>query len=128
MLRMASSAAATAMDGAEITRQGKPGKALKMSLYASVIAELISDIALIAFAVPMALFALRIEEGRVVARVHRDRFVVDVEDVVADVVEEAVVVRDDDRTAPLSKVLETAGDEWPVDRRDARERKEKHRR
>jgi putative tricarboxylic transport membrane protein len=53
-------AAATAMDGAELTRQGKPGKALKMSLYASVIAELISDIALIAFAVPMALFALRI--------------------------------------------------------------------
>lgn len=53
-------AAATALDGAELTRQGKAGKALKMSLYASVIAELFSDIALIAFAVPMAAFALRI--------------------------------------------------------------------
>lgn len=53
-------AAATALDGAELTRQGKSGKALKMSLYASIIGEFISDIALIAFAVPMALFALRI--------------------------------------------------------------------
>ncbi|MEQ8347623.1 MAG: tripartite tricarboxylate transporter permease [Sneathiellaceae bacterium] len=53
-------AAATALDGAPLTRQGKAGKALKMSLYASIIAEFISDIALIAFAVPMALFALKI--------------------------------------------------------------------
>nr|WP_306265512.1 tripartite tricarboxylate transporter permease [Pararhizobium sp. IMCC3301] len=53
-------AAATAIDGNELTRQGKAGKALKMSLYASVIAEFVSDIALIAFAVPMAVFALRI--------------------------------------------------------------------
>ena len=53
-------AAATALDGAELTRQGKAGKALKMSLYASIIGEFISDIALIAFAVPMALFALKI--------------------------------------------------------------------
>lgn len=53
-------AAATALDGAELTRQGKAGKALKMSLYASVMAEFVSDIALIAFAVPMAAFALRI--------------------------------------------------------------------
>lgn len=53
-------AAATAIDGSELTRQGKAGKALKMSLYASVIAELISDIALIAFAIPMALFALKV--------------------------------------------------------------------
>ncbi|MCR8723171.1 tripartite tricarboxylate transporter permease [Frigidibacter sp. ROC022] len=53
-------AAATAIDGNELTRQGKAGKALKMSLYASVFAEFVSDIALIAFAVPMAGFALRI--------------------------------------------------------------------
>ncbi|MDH3739754.1 MAG: tripartite tricarboxylate transporter permease, partial [Alphaproteobacteria bacterium] len=53
-------AAATALDGAELTRQGKAGKALKMSLYASIIGEFISDLALIAFAIPMALFALKI--------------------------------------------------------------------
>ncbi|TDJ69624.1 MAG: hypothetical protein E2O35_01065, partial [Proteobacteria bacterium] len=53
-------AAATALDGAELTRQGKAGKALKMSLYASIIGEFISDIALIAFAIPMAMFALKI--------------------------------------------------------------------
>ncbi len=53
-------AAATALDGAVLTRRGHAGKALKMSLYASIIGELVSDIALIAFAVPMALFALRI--------------------------------------------------------------------
>ncbi len=53
-------AAATALDGAELTRQGKAGKALKISLYASIIGEFISDLALIAFAIPMALFALRI--------------------------------------------------------------------
>lgn len=53
-------AAATALDGAALTRQGHGGRALKMSLYASVIAEFVSDIALILFAVPMAAFALRI--------------------------------------------------------------------
>ncbi len=52
-------AAATALDGAALTRQGKAGKALKMSLYASIIGEFVSDIALIAFAVPMATFALK---------------------------------------------------------------------
>jgi putative tricarboxylic transport membrane protein len=53
-------AAATVIDGAALTRQGKAGKALKMSLYASIIGEFASDLALIAFAVPMSLFALRI--------------------------------------------------------------------
>jgi len=53
-------AAATALDGAPLTRQGKAGKALRMSLYASIIAEIISDIALILFAVPIALVALKI--------------------------------------------------------------------
>ena len=53
-------AAATALDGSALTRQGKAGKALKMSLYASIIGEAVSDVALILFAVPVAIFALRI--------------------------------------------------------------------
>ncbi len=53
-------AAATALDGAALTRQGKAGKALKMSLYASIIGEIFSDIALIVFAVPVAIFALKV--------------------------------------------------------------------
>ncbi|MDH3320856.1 MAG: tripartite tricarboxylate transporter permease [Betaproteobacteria bacterium] len=53
-------AAATALDGAPLTRQGKAGKALRMSLYASIIAEAVSDVALILFAVPIALIALKI--------------------------------------------------------------------
>lgn len=53
-------AAATALDGAPLTRQGKAGKALRMSLYASIIAEAASDVALILFAVPIALVALKI--------------------------------------------------------------------
>jgi putative tricarboxylic transport membrane protein len=53
-------AAATALDGAQLTRQGHAGKALKMSLYASIIGEGVSDLALILFAVPVAWFALRI--------------------------------------------------------------------
>ena len=51
-------AAATALDGAALTRKGQAGKALKMSLYASIIGEIVSDAALIAFAVPVALLAL----------------------------------------------------------------------
>jgi putative tricarboxylic transport membrane protein len=51
-------AAATALDGSPLTRQGKAGKALKMALYASIIGELISDLALILFAIPVAAFAL----------------------------------------------------------------------
>ncbi|GAB5376927.1 MAG: tripartite tricarboxylate transporter permease [Acuticoccus sp.] len=52
-------AVATAADGSALTRAGKAGKALKMSLFASVIGELISDIALIAFCVPIAALALK---------------------------------------------------------------------
>ncbi len=52
-------AAATAADGSALTRQGHAGKALRMSLYASIIGELVSDIVLIALAVPVALFALK---------------------------------------------------------------------
>jgi len=53
-------AAATALDGAPLTRQGKAGKALRMSLYASIMAEFLSDIALILFAVPIAMIALKV--------------------------------------------------------------------
>jgi putative tricarboxylic transport membrane protein len=53
------SAAATVFDGTPLARQGKAGKALKMALYASVIGELISDLALIFFALPLALVALK---------------------------------------------------------------------
>ena len=52
-------AAATAIDGSQLTRQGKAGKALRMSLYASIIGELVSDIVLILLAVPIARFALK---------------------------------------------------------------------
>lgn len=51
-------AAATILDGVPLMRQGKGGKALKMSLYASVIGELLSDLALIFLALPMAWVAL----------------------------------------------------------------------
>jgi putative tricarboxylic transport membrane protein len=51
-------AAAAALDGYPMARQGKPGKALKTSLYSSVIGELISDLALIALAIPIAVVAL----------------------------------------------------------------------
>jgi putative tricarboxylic transport membrane protein len=53
-------AAATALDGAPLTRRGQAGKALRMSLYASIIGEATSDVALILFAVPVAWFALQI--------------------------------------------------------------------
>ncbi len=51
-------AAATALDGYPLTRQGKAGKALKMALYASVIGALISDILLFGAAPPIAALAL----------------------------------------------------------------------
>lgn len=53
-------AAATGLDGHQLTRQGKAGKALKMSLYASGVGALLSDLALIFLAVPVAVLALRI--------------------------------------------------------------------
>lgn len=52
--------AATALDGYELTRQGRAGKALKMSLYASGLGALMSDLALIFLAVPVAAAALRV--------------------------------------------------------------------
>lgn len=53
-------AAMTALDGTPLARQGKAGKALRMSLYAAVIGEAVSDLALILFAVPLAALALKV--------------------------------------------------------------------
>jgi len=52
-------AAATMLDGYELTKQGKSGKALTMALYASVIGDTSSDLALLLVAGPIALIALK---------------------------------------------------------------------
>lgn len=52
-------AAATALDGYQLTRQGKPFKAMKSALYASVCGDTFSDIVLILVAAPFAAFALQ---------------------------------------------------------------------
>ena len=52
-------AAATALDGNKLARQGKAGKALRLSVYASVFGELMSDIALIFLALQIAKISLR---------------------------------------------------------------------
>ena len=51
-------AAATALDGHALARQGKAGKALKLSIYASIMGELASDIVLIVAAAQIAKIAL----------------------------------------------------------------------
>ena len=51
-------AAATAIDGNALARQGKAGKALKLSIYASVFGELASDLVLIIAAAQVAKIAL----------------------------------------------------------------------
>lgn len=51
-------AAATAMDGHKLARKGQAGRALKLSLYASVFGEFASDILLIVLAVQIARIAL----------------------------------------------------------------------
>jgi putative tricarboxylic transport membrane protein len=51
-------AAATLLDGYPLARQGKAGKALKMALYASCIADFLSNLALIFFAGVIAGLAL----------------------------------------------------------------------
>jgi len=53
-------AAATALDGYPLARQGKGLKALKMAIYASVIADVFSDIVLILVAAPLAMVALKL--------------------------------------------------------------------
>ncbi|GHD59702.1 C4-dicarboxylate ABC transporter permease [Thalassobaculum fulvum] len=51
-------AAATALDGFPLTRRGKPLKATKMALYASVTGDTFSDLVLITVSAPLAAVAL----------------------------------------------------------------------
>jgi putative tricarboxylic transport membrane protein len=53
------SSALTALDGYPLAQQGKPRKALMISLYASVAGDMFADIVLIASAAPLAVWALR---------------------------------------------------------------------
>ncbi len=52
-------AAATALDGYPLAKQGKPLKATKMALYSSVTGDTFSDIVLITVSAPIAVLALR---------------------------------------------------------------------
>ena len=52
-------AAATAMDGYPLAKQGKPLKATKMALFSSVTGDTFSDIVLITVSAPLAVLALR---------------------------------------------------------------------
>ena len=52
-------AAATALDGHPLARKGKPKKAMKMALYASVTGDTFSDLVLITVSAPLAVLALR---------------------------------------------------------------------
>lgn len=53
-------AAATALDGYPLAKKGKALKALKMAIYASVMADVFSDIVLILVAAPLAIVALKL--------------------------------------------------------------------
>ena len=53
------SSALTALDGYPLAKQGKPRKALTISLYASVAGDMFADIVLILSAAPLAVLALR---------------------------------------------------------------------
>lgn len=52
-------AAATALDGYPLAQQGKPLKATKMALYASVTGDTFSDLVLISVAAPLAILSLK---------------------------------------------------------------------
>lgn len=52
-------AAATALDGYPLAKQGKPLKATKMALFSSITGDTFSDIVLITVSAPMAILALR---------------------------------------------------------------------
>ena len=52
-------AAATAMDGYPLAKQGKPLKATKMALFSSVTGDTFSDIVLITVSAPLAILALK---------------------------------------------------------------------
>ncbi|HSM42995.1 MAG TPA: tripartite tricarboxylate transporter permease [Afifellaceae bacterium] len=53
-------AAATALDGHPLARQGKPAKATKIALYASVTGDTFSDLVLITVSAPLAVLALKL--------------------------------------------------------------------
>ena len=53
-------AAITTFDGYPLSKQGKSGKAMKVALYASVMADLMSDMVLIFLAAPVAMIALMV--------------------------------------------------------------------
>ncbi|MBR9864730.1 MAG: Tricarboxylate transporter family protein [Rhodobacteraceae bacterium] len=60
-------AAATALDGHPLAKQGKPLKATKMALFSSVTGDLFSDIVLITVSAPLAIMALKMGPIEVVA-------------------------------------------------------------
>jgi len=60
-------AAATAMDGYPLAKQGKPLKATKMALFSSVTGDTFSDIVLITVSTPLAILALKMGPIEVVA-------------------------------------------------------------
>ncbi|SLN58867.1 Tripartite tricarboxylate transporter TctA family protein [Falsiruegeria litorea R37] len=60
-------AAATAMDGHPLAKQGKPLKATKMALFSSITGDTFSDIVLITVSAPLAILALRMGPIEVVA-------------------------------------------------------------
>ena len=60
-------AAATALDGYPMARQGRPLKATKMALFSSVTGDLFSDLVLITISAPLAVLALRMGPVEIVA-------------------------------------------------------------
>lgn len=60
-------AAATALDGYPLAQQGKPLKATKMALFASITGDTASDLVLITVAAPLALVALRMGPVEILA-------------------------------------------------------------
>ncbi len=60
-------AAATALDGHPLAKQGKPLKATKMALFSSVTGDTFSDIVLITVSAPLAILALRMGPIEIVA-------------------------------------------------------------
>ena len=60
-------AAATALDGYPMAKNGKPLKATKMALFSSVTGDLFSDIVLITVSAPLALMALHMGPVEILA-------------------------------------------------------------
>lgn len=60
-------AAATALDGYPLAKQGKPLKATKMALFSSVTGDTFSDIVLITVSAPLAVLALRMGPVEIMA-------------------------------------------------------------